>query len=325
MDNEFHRKPDDFTFVSKPNVLPVPIAPPLPEVYQIETTATCNLACVQCPRQFFKREDHVKFIPVELVRRIVEQGDLDSSYFVELQISGEPLLHPKLSEIIDIVKSADVMVGLSTNGLMIHKQMEALLKLDCITVSVDSLTNHEKIRRRKANEHGDTALLVANIKNLLVKAEQRDIPVDLQIIELDGWEEQLENVQKEFEGYTCNIRTNPNCYHAFIHRDISLPVSREMCLNPWTSASIMTNGNVTPCCISHGDDVIYGNLYDNTLREIWANSAELQIFREEHQSQNYRDVCARCYMRSPFLFHWQMYMSEIKRRYHNERITKCGN
>lgn len=320
MNDEFHRDPNDFEFLSKPTILPVPIMPPLPEVYQIEVTATCNLACTMCPRQFFSRKDPKKFIDVDLVRKIVDQGDLDASYFVELQISGEPLLHPNLSEIIDIVKSADVMVGMSTNGVLIHKQLDALLKLDIITVSVDSLTNRDKIRRPKGNDIGDTEHLISNIKNLLFLAEQKEIPVDLQIIELDGWEDALEEVKKEFKGYKCNIRTNPNCYHAFIHGDIPLPVSRDLCINPWVSASIMANGNVSPCCISHGDDVIYGNLYDSTLREVWANSEELVKFREEHMTRNYRDVCAKCYMRSPFLFHFNMYLAEMKGRYKNHMI-----
>lgn len=308
-------------FLSKPEgTLPVPIAPPLPEVYQIEVTNTCNLKCVMCPRQFFTRKDATKYIEVDLVRKIIMQGDLDASYFVELQISGEPTLHPQLGLIADLVKETGVMIGMSTNGLLIHKQMEALLKMDIITVSIDSLTHHENIRRRKIPNDGSTELLIQNTKNLLVRAEERGITVDLQIIELDGWEAALEEVRNTFDGYKCNIRTNPNCYHAFIHPDIPLPVSTELCVNPWLSASIMANGNVTPCCISHGDDVIYGNLYNSTLREVWANSKELRIFREEHMTRNYRDVCAKCYMRSPFLFHWNMYLAEMKGRYKNHMV-----
>jgi radical SAM protein with 4Fe4S-binding SPASM domain len=307
-------------FLSKPvGALPVPIVPPLPEVYQIEVTNTCNYECIMCPMQFFKRKDDRKFLEIDLLRKIISQGDLDASYFVEFQISGEPLLHPHLKRIIQMVKETDVMTGLSTNGVFIPDQMEALLELNVITVSVDSLLHHDDIRKSKAVDAYPTESLIRNIKNLLVRAEDRGIAVDLQIIELDGWEAALEDVKREFEGYTCNIRTNPNCYHAFIHPDIPTPVSHDLCINPWFSASIMCNGNVTPCCISQGDDIIYGNLYDQTLREVWAGEP-IKKFREQMQTRDYPEVCSKCYMRSPALFHWNMYQSEMKKRYKNHRI-----
>jgi radical SAM protein with 4Fe4S-binding SPASM domain len=271
-----------------------------------------------CPRQFFTRKDTTKYLEIDLLKKIIKQGDLDASYFVELQISGEPLLHPELHKIINMVKETGVKVGLSTNGILIEKQIEALLKLDIITVSIDSLTNRNKIRQSADRASYNTAKLIKDVKHLLVMAEIKGIPVDLQIIELDGWEDALEEIKNEFEGYTCNIRTNPNCYHAFIHPDIPLPVSKELCINPWLSASIMANGNVSSCCISHGDDVIYGNLYHQTLREVWAGE-EVKKFREEHLSQNYRDVCAKCYMRSPYLFHMNMFLSSIREQYKSEQ------
>lgn len=307
------------TFLSMPTgSLPVPIVPPLPEVYQIEVTATCNFACIMCPMQFFTRKDDTKFIDLDLVKKIIHQGDLDASYFVEFQISGEPLLHPNLKDIIQLVKETDVMMGLSTNGVYIPEQMEALLKLDVITVSIDSITNHHLIRKSKTKVF-PIQQLILNIKRLLIEAEDKGIVVDLQIIELDGWEKQLEIVKDVFSGYKCNIRTNPNCYHAFIHLDIPTPVSNDLCINPWFSASIMCNGNVTPCCISQGDDVIYGNLKYQTLREVWADEP-IKIFREQMQTRNYPDVCSKCYMRSPALFHFNMFQSEMKGRYLNHKI-----
>jgi radical SAM protein with 4Fe4S-binding SPASM domain len=297
--------------------LPVPIMPPLPEIYQLEVTSACNFKCPMCPAQFFKRADKRLYLEISLVDKMIRQGDFDASYFVEFQLSGEPLLHPDLCNIIKKVKETNVLTGLSTNGVFIPDQMDALMELDIITVSIDSIEDHGTLREAKAG-FSPIKKLINNIKALLIRAKDKGIAVDLQILEIGNWQKSVQQIKEEFDGFQCNIRTQPNCYIAFMQDDIPLPVSKDICINPWFSASIMCNGNVGPCCNSQGDDVIYGNLEHQTLREVWAGEP-LKLFREEMQTGNYRDVCAKCYMRSPSLFHFNMYQSEMKNRYINHK------
>lgn len=298
-------------FITNPKELPKLPLPELPEVYQIEVTSICNYSCIMCPTPFFSRKDKVPFIDIDLVKKIVGQGDLDASYIVEFQMAGEPLLHPKLSEIIDTVKSTGVKTGLSTNGSMIKEQMEALKKLDFITVSVDSLTDHDAIRINSENK--SCASRIADIRELLIVAEHEGITVDLQVIELTGWEYQMDILQDLFGHYSSvKIRSIINCMTPyFFPEDYILPVSTELCMNPWLSASIQTNGNVTSCCFSQGDDTIYGNLKDSTLRSIWNNSEVLKL-RQEHQDKNYRPICGKCFARSPVLFHQNLFYNSLR-------------
>jgi radical SAM protein with 4Fe4S-binding SPASM domain len=267
-----------------------------------------------CPRQFFKRKDKTALIDVDLVKKIVDQGDLDASYFVELQMNGEPLLHPKLAEIIDIVKSAGVTVGLSTNGTLIQKQIKALLKLDYVTFSLDSFSNYEKIRINRSGHQLSIEEVISDIKFFLIK--KKDTVVDIQIVRInDDWKYEEGVFKDEFFGYPVTVRSVPNCYLPYMFpNQIKEPTSKELCLNPWMSVSIACNGNVTPCCISPGDDIILGNLKHQTLREVWAGK-EVRKLRQEHQTQNYRSVCSKCYMRSPTLFHLDLFFKSINKRY----------
>jgi radical SAM protein with 4Fe4S-binding SPASM domain len=267
------------------------------------------------PRQFFPRKDSTTLIDVNLVKKIVEQGDLRASYFVELQMNGEPLLHPKLSEIIDIVKSAGVTVGLSTNGTLIPYQLEALLKLDYITFSLDSVSNYKSIRIGKSFQFSFSQV-ADEIKQFLIMAEKRNIIVDIQVVKLnDNWDQEEEELKEYFKEFNVNIRSVPNCYLPyFFPKDYDLPVSNELCLNPWLSVSIACNGNVTPCCISPGDDIILGNLNTQTLWEVW-HSREVEELRNDHTRKLYRPVCAKCYMRSPTLFHMDLFFKSIQKKY----------
>lgn len=276
----------------------------LPEVYQIEVTRACNFKCPMCPTQFFPRQNNEQFLKLGLLDKIISQGDLDNSYFVELQMSGEPLLHPHLDVIITMIKSTGVKVGLSTNGSFIKNRMRDLMMLDSITISVDSLTDYNNIRVSKTHDT-DVANLIKNIKKLLLEAEIKNIAVDLQVIELEGWEKQIDLINVVFEGYEFNLRSIPNGYVHYLQNSGKISVSTELCINPWMSVSIQCNGNVTSCCVAQGDDIIYGSLNTHTLREIWAGD-EVEDMRTKMRLGAYPEVCKKCYTRSPALFHQNM-------------------
>ena len=46
--------------------------------------------------------------------------------------------------------------------------------------------------------------------------------------------------------------------------------SKVFCMMPWVHTHIWPNGNAFPCCMSDSD-IVYGNLNDNSLEEIWNN------------------------------------------------------
>ena len=297
-------------FIKEPEFLRGLIALPVPEVYQIEVARVCNLKCIMCPIQrfnFFPRKDNTALISVDLVKKIVDEGSLEASYFVELQMSGEPLLHPQLSEIIDIVKSAGVFVGLSTNGVLMEKQIEALSKLNYITFSLDSFEEYDKIRVGKKGFK-----LHERIKEFLPIAIKNNISVDIQIVEVTGWERQVEIAEKYFKDDDVNVRTVENCYYLHFFPDLKNPIS-ELCLNPWRSVSIQCTGIVTSCCFSMGDDIIYGDINKQSLKEIWAGE-EVKKLRMEHRTGKYRAICKKCYQRSPTQFHWKLFTDSIKKR-----------
>lgn len=299
-------------FIKQPDRLPTllyptPVIPLVPEVYQIEVASICNMKCIMCPTPHFPRKNKKPLIDVSLVEKIVNEGALEASYFVELQQSGEPLLHPELSEIIDIVKSTGVYVGLSTNGLLIEEQTEALSKLDYITFSLDSIDYYNEIRVT-----GKQVNLVEKIKNFLPIAKEKNIAIDIQIVELEGFEEQKKKIEKTFEGDNVLVRTMTNGYLLFEFPDME-NTCNELCLNPWTSVSISCNGNVSACCISTGDGIQLGDINKQSLQEIWEGD-EIQKLREEHMTRNYRYVCSKCYMRSPHLCHAKFFFDSIRQK-----------
>jgi len=300
---------------------PGPFKVKLPEIYQIEASAACDHDCVMCPRGYYHRENKQPFFDLDLLQCMISRGDLKGSYFVELQMSGEPLLNPDIAIMINLLKNEGMIVGLSTHGDLFPDLLEACQRLDYITISVDSITKRENIR--KGSKFGNPIEYLENLRNSLFFFINKGVPVDLQFIELPGWEEERNLLYnfliKEFDSphlKTVNIRSIPDC--CITHRTSTRLKKEEdkgICLNPWLSVSVQSNGNVVPCCFAWGDDLIYGNLYDSSLEEIW-NSPNVEQLRRNHSGGyiHLPDLCMKCYMRSPALLHWEIYLDSIRKK-----------
>lgn len=285
--------------------LPPGFNPILPEVYQIEATNHCNMNCANCMRQTMQRDRG--YLDPELITIMGERGDFENSYFVELQMYGEPLLNNKLEEIIILLKKYNVKVGFSTNGILIPKRLDLISRLDYITVSLDSFDDYEKYR------DGNKIDTLLNSLDLIFTLDSQP-HVDLQCINFgDGVEKSMKiigEIAKERGWSKYLIRSVDDCFLGFRgNRDIDC---KDLCLNPWMSVSLHWNGDVVPCGFSYDDEIIYGNLYENSLKDVWA-SERVEKLRRQHLTGNLPDICQKCYTRSPTLLHWQLMMNWIKK------------
>lgn len=318
-------------------VLPSSFNVSIPEIYQIEATSACNYECGMCYRFFGDRQNENSYFPIDLAKKMVDRGDLEGSYFVEFQLSGEPLLHPRLGRLIDVIKQTGVMTGLSTNGSLLHpksgkiaaRNLEAVCKLDLMTVSVDGVDEevYELYRpvvgSKKTGTQGPSfSFTSAELFEVidLVLAQPVHPDLDLQIIELPGWEVQMEKLKALAvrRGWIdkVNLRTTPDSFilmrgeHAL---DEDRPV--ELCLNPWTSVTVLSSGKVVSCCYDFHRENDYGDLKEQSLAEIWQGKAvkQMQTQQAEAVITNTKSLlpslCQRCYMQSPTNIHRKFFMN----------------
>jgi len=290
---QFMRRCEDFGFVN------------LPEVYQIELTNSCNLSCDFCARKTMKRP--VGYLKLDLIRRMIKNRDFDNSYYVELQMAGEPLLHPELGKVVAMLKDINLVVGLSTNGILIDKKIDELAKVDYITVSVDSVDKETYERLRKGAKY---ERLHENIKLLLETYSY--LRVDLQIIEFTGRDvraetSKLHEMYSEYSNVV--VRTVKDC--SISQREGLKAEKDTLCLNPWSSVSIHHDGDVVPCCYDFDKSYVYGNLYEDTLKDIW-HSDRTKKFRDSHTKRCYIGICKYCYIKSPVFLHMSMLMNRLR-------------
>ena len=279
----------------------------VPEVYQIEVTNNCNLRCPTCIREDPRVIRKKGFLNPDLIDLMAKRGDFEGSYFVELQFAGEPLLHPDLSLIIDKLHTARVKVGLSTNGTLIGKKtLPALGKLDYLTISVDSPIHKEyqELRQAKLNDL---------IKKINLVMEMPIVPiVDLQaILFKDSRLAKLKKLAVD-NNWKVTCREVPDCFAAYQGRWFPPEPMSELCLNPWLSVSVHWDGSVVPCCFAFGRQVVYGDLWVDSLKDIWSKSMTRKALIRRMKKGLYAMPCDLCYMRSPVLFHMRMLMENMK-------------
>ncbi len=134
-------------------------------IYSIDVSGTCNLRCPSCPVGNFPDALRSKgFMDLDLFRRIVEKIKQDrvvDNPKVWLFNWGEPLLHPKLPEMIAILKQNGLYAMISTN-LSIKRNLEETIRAepDEIKISLSGLT---QAVYSKTHVKGDIELVKRNM------------------------------------------------------------------------------------------------------------------------------------------------------------------
>src|SRR5690625_4280622 len=95
--------------------------------FYLEITSVCNLACSFCPPTIQARQ----FVSPEDFAMRLDQIKPHTDY-INLHVKGEPLLHPKIDELLDISYEKGFKVNITTNGTLIEKKKHQLLNKPAI-------------------------------------------------------------------------------------------------------------------------------------------------------------------------------------------------
>jgi radical SAM protein with 4Fe4S-binding SPASM domain len=270
-------------------------------------------------------------LDIGLLRRMHARGDFGGSYYVELQMAGEPTLHPGLADIVSLLRDeVGVMVGLSTHGLMIRKKPEladVLLGLDALTVSVDSVDadTYAKLRypARLPQLFESLGVLFARAE---ARAEwgERNPFIELQLVDTPIAGDNAADVaaleammaERGWDRFA-SVRTTQDCFIE-MQRWGTVPDRNErLCINPFGSVSVAHNGDVVSCCYVFEPDRAkanwYGNLNDESLADIWAGP-RVAAMQSAHKAGCPPDQCESCYLWSPMRIHLNIASRLIRNR-----------
>ncbi|GAB6097916.1 hypothetical protein JCM14469_41700 [Desulfatiferula olefinivorans] len=264
-----------------------------PNVYRVislivEPVFGCNLSCSYCwhsiSHYFEHKSKRPRLMPMDLFRTIVDQAP-KSVESLAFALIGEPLLHPDIAAMIAYAKQKGLRTVLYTNGtLLTGTIMDTIARsgLDVLVVSV------EPDEANALKHRGVSLSLLRERVRAFLAVRPDTMEVKLSVVVHPDNRPSVKTLSQTFGGLIRHIKLSPL---------IRYTGTRALgnCIEPWRgSLSILTSGDVSPCCVSAGyRSITVGNLYESTLSDIIHGPGLTQTLQDFIDGKR-PDVCRRC-------------------------------
>lgn len=280
----------------------------------IESTSACNLRCEMCPRT--SGNTLIGNMDFEVFKKIVDEAKQYGARNFCLHLFGEPLLSPKIMEMINYIKEGNPnnSILLTTNGTLLNKEKaEALVKhqLDKINISFvspDKKTYFEKTGVDKLEEVEKNIERLIDIKNK--KNSNKPLIFVRMIVE-----KETENQTKQFlkrwknKKVIAELRDMHNYGGNIKKTHVKKAKKRYPCYHLWLSPAIHWNGDFSICCNDYTRKLVLGNVKNQTIHKMWIGP-KIQHYRKLHLKGKYNQMplCGNCdvwSIYSDLFFKWQ--------------------
>jgi radical SAM protein with 4Fe4S-binding SPASM domain len=275
--------------------------PDSPRLIWIEPTNACNLQCIMCDRKAVASRK-TGIMDFGLYTRIIDEAAEMGASEVAMGLGGEPLIHPRLPDMIKYARSKGLVVSFNTNANLLDEARSRTILAsspDKIVFSVDGACQetYEKIR-----VGGNFDTVAANLKRFL--ALKKEMGLDkprtvLQTIIMQGTEGEIGTVIDTWHPLVDEVSVAAVAEYGNIG-GVSLirrhrKSARIPCPLLWFSLSVQWNGDVTVCCNDMGGELVIGNVTRDSLKSLWQGeklNGMRQILRRGQTGRIPR--CDRC-------------------------------
>ncbi len=268
----------------------------LRKVY-LEISNICNLNCAFCPgtRREKRRLSEEEFVRLTKKLRPYTQ-------YLYFHLMGEPLCHPQLERFLELVAEQDFRVILTTNGTLLAKKQEILLKSEALHRVNVSLHAFE------ANDLSMPFVQYLHRAFSFGKAAEGRCIVSYRLWNEGGKEalnaQILESMQDFFPKPWVQERTGQRIgeriYLEFGEKFDWPELSAEdggeevFCYALRDQIGVLCDGTVVPCCLDHEGDLALGNLFDRELDEILNSPKARAIYDGFSVRRATQELCRKC-------------------------------
>jgi len=275
--------------------------PPLPSVYWIDTTRECNLRCIMCPQSRGLAPRPGK-MPLDTFKALVDDI-CENRPLIKLYLSGEPLLHENLFEMIDYAGAKACRTMIHTNAAGLTPEMsERILasSLTFLSFSFDGCSPEIYERLRPPAKYDQVR---SNLRRYLDLRRQRGCgpQTAIEIIRMRDTESLIQPFVEEWMASGVDdVRIVPYLtWHGLVddrHVESRPPSPRfKPCAAPFQHGCILSDGTAVPCCLDINGRIPLGNITQNRFREIWSGDdyrrLRLQMLTATFPADS---ICERC-------------------------------
>ncbi len=274
----------------------------------IEISNICNLQCSFCPEVVRAKQ----LMTIELFSRIIDQvGPLTDQ--VCFHLMGDPLVHPRLGDFLEVCGQKKVPVFLVTNGVLLRPQQAELLLHPTIRQVCFSLHSfHDNFGDQDPSRYLERIFAYTE-----AAFERRpDLYINYRLWNLEAPRgtgqknrEMLGRIHERF-----GVEINPNAdvriqkshritNRLYLHFDteftwpaLDLPIlgTRGTCHGLSSHFGILVDGTVVPCCLDKEAAIPLGNIGEAEILEILGQPRAQAILRGFRDGKLVEDLCQRC-------------------------------
>ena len=264
---------------------------------QLENINVCNARCVFCPYTKMERK-HTR-MPMDLHRSIVDQAaSIPLIDHITVTGLGEPLLDPELVEKIAYTRKAvgkNVYLDVYTNGHLLTADLARQLSKAGLTLLYISMNAIDPLKRKEIMGLDDYQE-VENAIRESIHAVWGQMRISVKaVVEKDLFEgDEADRFVSHWGG------RYQDGGHAFMHLEGNWAgknykvrtTQKEACSRALTSIMVLSDGRVCLCCQDYEGEVIFGDLNNESLRDIYKSDPYVAM-RMAH-SQGRRSELALC-------------------------------
>ena len=253
------------------------LTPPFPKTMLLEPTNACNLNCSFCLIKNMRRQ--LTYMDLSLAKDILQQAYANGVREVGFYVLGEPLLHPRLPEIVKVAHQLGYeYIYITTNGELATREKVSQLAengLNSIKFSINAGTDslYEEV-------HGKNVLakVLQNLRDCIAirqQAKDKNLPFKRVMVSSVYSDETLPSVEKlkhEYGSMVDDFVLTPAK-----HLDNSLIGKTKLCPQPFNRLHVSAEGYLTMCCHDTNNDLLVADLNHEPLLEAWTNEKALSV------------------------------------------------
>lgn len=263
----------------------------------LEISDICNLHCSFCPGTSRPKHWMQEAAFSALLPKLRPYTD-----FLYFHLMGEPLLHPQLERFLELAGQAGFRVILTTNGTLLKKQQDILLRahgLHKINISLHAF---------EANDlNVSFAQYLEDCFSFGKAAEGKKLTV-FRLWNQGGQDTLNAQILSELEtffpkpwvveprGTRIGNRVYLEYGDKFDWPDLSAPEQgdRHFCYGLRDQLGVLCDGTVVPCCLDHNGDIALGNLFETDLETILHSPRAKALYDGFSERIAAEPLCQRC-------------------------------
>jgi radical SAM protein with 4Fe4S-binding SPASM domain len=281
--------------------------PDFPITLTMELVNRCNLTCVMC---YTDNHKGTKFtLDKAQITKLFDEAKEHNLPALLLGSGSEGMLYKDIKEVVSLAHESGVIdLFLITNGTLLTEEMSEFIidsGVSRLLISLDATTNETftKVRGKpllhQIEDNIHKFLEIREKKKALLPMLRISFCVqELNTHEQESFKEKWRDkadyidfqVISDF-GYVGELIENNDPGQTLKPNEFG--EEKPFCHYPFQYLNVWSNGDITPCCVFYGKNLVMGNVDTDTLSEVWKGS-KMKALREEFISGEINVTCSTC-------------------------------